>query len=121
MQKAPRGHSAIHLTFIKLPLNSNFVFKTFVLSIFEWFSAATKKKTKNWFSRSIIKGAFCNTFNLHYATISLIVLSIFEWPFKAGFTVSHVLAHILLFIEKLFLLSLLTDPINSILVIKLRR
>ena len=32
MQNAPREHSAIHSTFIKLP----FVFKTFVLSIFEW-------------------------------------------------------------------------------------
>ena len=32
MQNAPREHSAILLTFIKLP----FVFKTFVLSIFEW-------------------------------------------------------------------------------------
>ena len=30
--KSPREHSAIHLTFVKLP----FVFKTFVLSIFEW-------------------------------------------------------------------------------------
>ena len=32
MQNAPREHSAILLTFIKL----QFVFKTFVLSIFEW-------------------------------------------------------------------------------------
>ena len=32
MQNAPREHSAILLTFIKLP----FVFKTFVLPIFEW-------------------------------------------------------------------------------------
>ena len=32
MQNAPREHSTILLTFIKLP----FVFKTFVLSIFEW-------------------------------------------------------------------------------------
>ena len=32
MQNAPREHSAILLTFIKLP----FVFKIFVLSIFEW-------------------------------------------------------------------------------------
>ena len=32
MQNAPREHSAILSTFIKLP----FVFKTFVLSIFEW-------------------------------------------------------------------------------------
>ena len=32
LQKAPREHSAILSTFIKLP----FVFKTFVLSIFEW-------------------------------------------------------------------------------------
>ena len=32
MQNAPREHSAILLTFIKLP----FVFKTFVLSMFEW-------------------------------------------------------------------------------------
>ena len=32
LQNAPREHSAILLTFIKLP----FVFKTFVLSIFEW-------------------------------------------------------------------------------------
>ena len=32
MQNAPREHSAILLTFIKLP----FVFETFVLSIFEW-------------------------------------------------------------------------------------
>ena len=32
MQNAPREHSAILLTFIKL----TFVFKTFVLSIFEW-------------------------------------------------------------------------------------
>ena len=32
MQNAPREHSAIFLTFIRLP----FVFKTFVLSIFEW-------------------------------------------------------------------------------------
>ena len=31
-QNVPRGHSAIHSNFIKLP----FVFKTFVLSIFEW-------------------------------------------------------------------------------------
>ena len=29
---APREHSAILLTFIKLP----FVFKTFILSVFEW-------------------------------------------------------------------------------------
>ena len=32
MQNVPREHSAIRSTFIKLP----FVFKTFVLSIFEW-------------------------------------------------------------------------------------
>ena len=32
LQNAPREHSAILLTFIKLP----FVFKTFVLSIFKW-------------------------------------------------------------------------------------
>ena len=32
MQNAPREHSAILSTFIRLP----FVFKTFVLSIFEW-------------------------------------------------------------------------------------
>ena len=32
MQNAPRDHSAILSTFIKLP----FVLKTFVLSIFEW-------------------------------------------------------------------------------------
>ena len=32
LQNAPREHSAILLTFIKLPL----VFKTFVFSIFEW-------------------------------------------------------------------------------------
>ena len=32
MQNAPREHFAILLTFIKL----SFVFKTFVLSIFEW-------------------------------------------------------------------------------------
>ena len=32
MQNAPREHSAILLTFIKLP----FVLKTFILSIFEW-------------------------------------------------------------------------------------
>ena len=32
MQNAPREHSAILLTFIKLP----FVLKTFVLPIFEW-------------------------------------------------------------------------------------
>ena len=32
MQNAPREHSAILLTFIKLP----FVIKIFVLSIFEW-------------------------------------------------------------------------------------
>ena len=32
LQNAPREHSAILLTFIKLP----FVYKTFVLSIFEW-------------------------------------------------------------------------------------
>ena len=32
MQNAPREHSAILLSFIKLP----FVFKTFVLSSFEW-------------------------------------------------------------------------------------
>ena len=32
MQNAPREHSAILPTFIKLP----FVFKTFALSIFEW-------------------------------------------------------------------------------------
>ena len=32
LQNAPREHSAIFLTFIKLP----FVFKTFVLSLFEW-------------------------------------------------------------------------------------
>ena len=32
MQNAPREHSAIFSTFIKLP----FVFKTFILSIFEW-------------------------------------------------------------------------------------
>ena len=32
LQNAPREHSAIFLTFIKLP----FVYKTFILSIFEW-------------------------------------------------------------------------------------
>ena len=32
MQNAPKEHSAILLTFIKLPI----VFKTFVLSVFEW-------------------------------------------------------------------------------------
>ena len=32
LQNAPREHSAIHSTFIKLP----FAFKTLVLSIFEW-------------------------------------------------------------------------------------
>ena len=32
LQNAPREHSAILLTFIKLP----FVINTFVLSIFEW-------------------------------------------------------------------------------------
>ena len=32
MQNAPRGHSAILSTFIKLP----FVFKILVLSLFEW-------------------------------------------------------------------------------------
>ena len=36
------------------------------------------------------RGAFCNTFDLHYATncfIKIFVLSIFEWPFYTGFTI----------------------------------
>ena len=36
-------------------------------------------------------GAFCNTFDLHYAIISLDktnnFMSFIEWPLKAGFTV----------------------------------
>ena len=36
-------------------------------------------------------GAFCNTFDLHYAIISLEktnnFLSFFEWPLKTGFTI----------------------------------
>ena len=36
------------------------------------------------------RGAFCNTFGLHYATIchyKIFVLSFFEWPFYTGLTV----------------------------------
>ena len=50
-QNAPKEHSAIFSTFIKLP----FVFKTFVLSIFEWllnnktdFTVYPPKFTKLW-------------------------------------------------------------------------
>ena len=36
------------------------------------------------------KGAFCDTFDLHCLpfVIKIFVLSIFEWPFYTGFTVS---------------------------------
>ena len=48
MQNAPREHSAILQTFIKLP----FVFKSFVMSIFEWplkigFTVSVTSKVKN--------------------------------------------------------------------------
>ena len=32
-------------------------------------------------------GAFCNTFDLHYAIIGLDNWSFVEWPLKTGFTV----------------------------------
>ena len=32
-------------------------------------------------------GAFCNTFDLHYAIIGLEFFFFFEWPLKTGFTV----------------------------------
>ena len=38
------------------------------------------------------KRAFCNTFDLHYFrpyVVKTFVLSIFEWPFKTGFTVLY--------------------------------
>ena len=55
MQNATREHSAIILTFIKL----SFVFKTFVLSIFEW---PLKTGLLYSFQRVNSKGALCCSF-----------------------------------------------------------
>ena len=85
-------HSAILLTFIKLP----FVVKTFVLSIFGW-------PLKTGFTvfdnlppcSSAPSGAICqgehsailSTFIKLPFVIKTFVLSIFGWPFYTGFTV----------------------------------
>ena len=56
LQNAPREHSAILLTFIKLP----FVFNTFVLTIFEWL-------LKIGFTVHVISGfESSQIFNLHF-------------------------------------------------------
>ena len=109
-------HSAILLTFIKLP----FVIKIFVLSIFSgrftqvllymFTSLAVMvdnferslKQTDNWFSRPIstnvgqkycrmLQGehsAILSTFIKLPFVIKIFVLSIFEWQFYTGFTVN---------------------------------
>ena len=58
-----------------------------------------KKKTKNWFSRSLNAGQkYCRMFQGEHSAIlstfiklpfaiKTFVLSIFEWPLKTGFTV----------------------------------
>ena len=69
LQNAPREHSAILLTFIKL----QFVFKTFVLSIFEW-----PLKTGFTVLMTCIKLP---------PVFKTFVLSIFEGRLKIGFTV----------------------------------
>ena len=81
LQNAPREHFAILSTFIKVP----FVFKTFILSFFEWSlkagitvcaKASFKKDPKNVFKNDYClmqvnsiaecsKRVFCNTFDLH--------------------------------------------------------
>ena len=50
MQNAPREHSAILLTFIKLP----FVFKTFVLSVFEWQLTTGFTVCAGWIEPSLV-------------------------------------------------------------------
>ena len=100
-------HSAILLTFIKLP----FVIKIFVLSIFEWSFYCTvkaafnkgplKKKTKIGFQDRLSLNAgqkYCRMLQGEHSAIHLIfinlpfvikifVLSVFEWPVYTGFTV----------------------------------
>ena len=56
MQNAPKEHSAILSIFIKLP----FVFKTFVLPVFE-----RPLKVGSTVLQNAPIGAFCNTFDLH--------------------------------------------------------
>ena len=96
-------HSAILLTFIKLP----FVIKIFVLSIFEWpfytgFNVLVSRVSPSSprFSRPIIlnegqkycrmlqgeHSAILTTFIKLPFVIKIIVLSIFEWPFYTGFS-----------------------------------
>ena len=55
------------------------------------------------------KGAFCNTFDLHLATVSLeiFVLSIFEWPLKTSFTVYTIQ------IQELTLFSVMRNPVRA--------
>ena len=57
LQNAPREHSAILSTFIKLP----FVFKTFVLSLFEW-PLKTGFTVSFYCSRHAIQEMCCSTF-----------------------------------------------------------
>ena len=96
-----REHSAILLTFIKLP----FVIKIFVLSILEWpfFTGFTVYLSKG--SMTFIKLPF---------VIKIFVLSILEWPFYTGFTVylsKGSMTFIKLpFVIKIFVLSILEWP-----------
>ena len=77
-------HSAIHLTFIKLP----FAIKIFVLSFFAWpfytgFTVLIHQTYRYFHPHSAIRLTFIQ---LPFV-IKIFVLSIFEWPFYAGFTV----------------------------------
>ena len=88
-----RMHSAILLTFIKLPI----VIKMFVLSIFEW----PLRETKIGFQDQLLLNAgqkYCRMLHLEHSAIlstfiklpmviKMFVLSIFEWLFYTGFTV----------------------------------
>ena len=72
-------HSAILSTFMKL----SFVFKTVVLSIFEW-----PLKTGFTVALQGEHSAILSTFMKLPIVFKTVVLSIFEWPLKTGFTVA---------------------------------
>ena len=70
MQNAPREHSAIILTSIKLP----FVFKTFVLSVFEWPLKTGFTVFKNlYFASGLLGGLVDGFFPLCYEYIVISV------------------------------------------------
>ena len=90
----PLEHSAILLTCIKRKIDKTKVLKT----------NGSLMKVKSIEECSL--GAFCNTFDLHYAIIGLenqFWSSFSEWPLKTGFTVNtpinrryYMNAHVLL-------------------------